>query len=73
MTLQTIKQNAAELLAALFTVWVIILFMIDIGGAVFESDVEPAGSPPPINEEFKAKTIPDSKCTQIGDVEVCEE
>lgn len=73
MTLQTIKQNAAELLAALFTVWVIILFMIDIGGAVFESKAEPASSPPPINEEFKAKLTPNSKCTQIGDVEVCEE
>lgn len=73
MTLQTIKHNAAEILAALFIAWVIILFMIDIGGSVFQLEEKPSKQLPPISEEFKTKTTPNSKCTQIGDVEVCEE
>lgn len=73
MTLQTIKENTAEILVGIFAAWIAILFMIDIAGAVFGKKPSPEATPlPPIREEFKTKAIPNSKCTQIGDVEVCE-
>ena len=74
MTLQSIKKNAAEILVGILAAWIAILFVIDIAGAVFGKQPSPKAVPlPPVNEEFKTTTKPNSKCTQIGDVEVCEQ